>query len=53
MNLIVIVIVVLLLLGVLGSPALGVWNHGYGWGPSGGIVGVILLLIVLRLLGVI
>lgn len=43
------VLLVLLIIAVVGSPAIGL--HGYGWGPSG-IVGVILVvLLILLLLG--
>jgi len=47
----IILIIVLILLCVGGLPQLGVWNHGYGYGPTG-IGGVLLIiLIVLLLLG--
>lgn len=43
------ILVVLLVLALVSAPTYGVWNHGYGWGPSGGL-GVILIIIVVVLL---
>lgn len=47
MNIIVVVLLILLLVG--GLPTWG--YHSYGWGPSGGIGLVLLILVVLALLG--
>lgn len=46
----VVILLVLLLLGAIGSaPA---WGHSaqWGWGPSGGLLGLVLLVIVVVLL---
>jgi Protein of unknown function (DUF3309) len=51
MNWVIVLIVVLLLFGGLGAPGIGPWNHGYGWGPSGGVGLIVVILIVLLLLG--
>lgn len=47
MLLIVLIILIVLMLG--GLPNLGL--HSYGWGPSGGIGLVVLILVVLLLAG--
>lgn len=45
-----IILLVLLLLVVFGGlPQLGVWKHGYGYGPSG-IGGLLLIILVVLLL---
>lgn len=49
MNLLWLLVIVLLVLAVMGAPSVGVWNHGGGWAPSGGL-GIILLIIVILLL---
>lgn len=48
MSTLLIVLIVLLLLGVGGIP----WGgyHSYGWGPSGGIGLIVVMLIVILLL---
>lgn len=51
MNLLWLLVVVLVILALVGSPSVGVWNHGYGWGPSGGISLVVVILVVLLLAG--
>ena len=51
MNLLWLLVVILVVFALLGSPSLGVFNHGWGWGPSGGIGLVVLILVVLLLLG--
>jgi hypothetical protein len=48
MNLIVLLIIVLVVVALLGSPVTG-W-HSFGWGPSGGLGIVVVLLIVILLL---
>lgn len=52
MNLIIAILLILLLLGALGSAP--VWPHAAEWGyyPSGGIVTVLVVLLILWLLGV-
>lgn len=49
MNLLWVVIIILLVLAFVGAPGLGPWNHSYGWGPSG-IVGVIVVVLLILLL---
>jgi hypothetical protein len=51
MNLLWLVVVVLVIFALLGSPSVGVWHHGYGWGPSGGIGLIVIILVVLLLAG--
>lgn len=48
MNLLWLLVVLLIVMSITGAPSIGVWNHGYGWGPSG--LGVILVIILLVLL---
>lgn len=48
MSTLIIVLIVLMIIGAGGS-----WQAGWGPGPTGGIGGVVVLLIVLYLLGVI
>lgn len=47
MNLIVLLILVLVVVALLGSPVVG-W-HNYGWGPSGGLGLLVVVLIVILL----
>jgi membrane protein YdbS with pleckstrin-like domain len=49
-NLLWVIVVVLVLLALFGSPAVGMWHHNYGWGPSGGIGLIVLILIVVLLM---
>lgn len=51
MNLLWVLVVILVVVAVLGAPNFGVWNHGYGYFPSGGIGLVVLILVVLLLMG--
>ena len=53
MNLLWLVIIVLLVLAFLGAPGYGPWGgrHTYGWGPSGGLGVVVLILVILLVLG--
>jgi hypothetical protein len=46
-----IVLVVILVLALLGAPNVGVWNHSYGWYPSGGLGLIVVILLVLLLMG--
>lgn len=43
------ILIILLILAIVGVPNLGV--HSYGWGPSGIIVTILIILLVLKLLG--
>jgi uncharacterized membrane protein len=51
MNLLWLLIVILIVLAVVGSPNVGMIQHGWGYYPSGGIGLVVLILIILLLLG--
>jgi hypothetical protein len=42
-------VILLVVFAVIGAPSVGVWHHGYGWGPSG-IGGIIVLVLVILLL---
>jgi hypothetical protein len=48
---IVTILIILLLLGAFGGAPM--WNHSqdWGWGPSGGIGLIVVILVVLLLLG--
>lgn len=48
MSLLWIIVIVLVVLAVMGAPRIGIWDHAYGWWPSGlGAVVVIVLLVLL------
>lgn len=49
MSILWLVVIVLLILAFVGAPGLGPWTHSYGWGPSG-IVGVIVVVLIIMLL---
>jgi hypothetical protein len=51
MNLLVVLLIVLLLLGGIGS--FPIWPHsaGWGYGPSGGLGLIVIILVVLALMG--
>lgn len=51
MNLLWLLVVILVVMAIIGSPSVGVWNHGYGWAPSGGLGLIILIVILLLLFG--
>ena len=51
MNLLWIVVIVLLVVALTGAPSLGLWNHGMGWGPTGGVGILVLILLILLLTG--
>lgn len=51
MNLLWVLIVVLLIFAVIGAPGIGPWQHSYGWGPSGGVGLIVIILVVLLLMG--
>lgn len=52
MDALVILLIVLLLFGGIGaSPTIGYWNHSYGWGPSGLIGLIVVIMLALLLLG--
>jgi hypothetical protein len=50
MSLIIIVIILLFLFGGLGFPG-GPVNHGYGWGPSGILWTIAIIVLILWALG--
>jgi hypothetical protein len=45
------IVVVLIVLALVGAPNMGVWQHSYGYGPSGFIGVIVIVLIVLLLMG--
>lgn len=51
MNLLWLVVLLLIVFAVVGSPSAGVWNHSYGWYPSGGVGLIVIILVVLLLTG--
>lgn len=50
-NLIWVVIVVLLVFAIVGAPGVGVWQHNFGYAPSGAVVVVVAILLILLLTG--
>jgi len=50
-NLLWIVVGVLLIFALLGSPIVGHGGFGYGWAPSGGIGLIVIILLILLLTG--
>jgi hypothetical protein len=46
-----VLVVVLVVLALVGAPNVGIWNHSYGWYPSGGLGLVVIILLVLLLIG--
>lgn len=50
MNILWVVILILLVLAVFGAPGL-VWQHSYGYGPSGAVTIIVIILVVLLLTG--
>ena len=51
MNLLWLIVIVLVISALLGSPGIGPWQHSYGYYPSGGIGLIVIILIVLLLTG--
>jgi hypothetical protein len=51
MNLLWLLVVILVIAALLGAPNFGPLQHGYGYGPSGGLGAVVIILVVLLLLG--
>lgn len=51
MSLLWLLIVILVVCAFVGAPGLGPWQHNYGWGPSGGIGLIVIILVVLLLAG--
>ena len=43
------VVIILLMFVFGGAPNLGLYHHGYGWGPSG-LLGVMVLFLIIYLL---
>lgn len=48
MNLLWLLVALLLVFALVGYPGVGVWQHGYGYYPSG--VGVIIVIVLVVLL---
>lgn len=51
MNLLWVLVIVLLVVVLMGAPNIGVFNHSYGWGPSGVGLLIVVILIVLLISG--
>lgn len=51
MNMVWVLIAILLLLAVLGAPGVPVFHHSYGWGPSGLVTIIVIVLVILLLTG--
>lgn len=49
MNIIVLILILVLLFGGIGT--LPTWGHNWGWGPSGGIGLLLVILVILALTG--
>ena len=45
------IVIILVILALLGAPGISPWGHSYGWGPSGGVGLIVIILIVLLLAG--
>ena len=41
-------VIILVVLAFAGAPNVGFYHHGFGWGPSG-ILGVVLIIVVVLL----
>jgi hypothetical protein len=48
MNLLWLLVVILVIFALVGAPQVGIWNHNYGYAPSG--IGLVLLVVVIILL---
>lgn len=48
---IVVLLVVLLVLILVGAPSIGFIPHNYGWGPSGALGIVLIIVLILIMLG--
>ena len=42
-------VIILVVIAFAGAPNVGFYHHSYGWGPSG-IIGVVLVIVVVLLL---
>lgn len=51
MNLLWLLVVILVIFALLGTPHLGVWQHNYGYGPTGVVTLIVIILVVLLLMG--
>jgi hypothetical protein len=49
MSLLWIVLVIVLIFALVGSPVVGGIRHNYGWGPSGLAIVIVIILVVLLL----
>jgi hypothetical protein len=50
-NLLWLLIIIFLIVAVVGAPGVGPWQHSYGWGPSGIVTLIVIVLLVLLLTG--
>ena len=51
MSLIWVLLIVLVVVALVSAPGIGVWNHGYGYAPSGLFGLIVIVLLVLLLTG--
>lgn len=51
MNIWIVLLIVLLVVAFAGAPGLGPVQHSYGWGPSGIVTLIVIILVVLLLTG--
>ena len=51
MNLLWILVIIFVIFALVGAPGVGPWQHSYGWGPSGLVTVIAIILVVLLLTG--
>lgn len=51
MNLLWLLVILLIVFALLGAPNIGVWQHNYGYVPSGLVTVIVIILIVLLITG--
>jgi len=51
MSLLWLLVVILLVVALLGAPGIGSFQHSYGWGPSGVVTLLVIILVVLLVTG--
>lgn len=51
MNILWLVVIILLILAIIGVPTVGVWRHSYGYAPSGLVLLIVIVLVVLAFNG--
>ena len=50
MNIFVLLIVILLAFAFIGASGVGMWQHNYGWYPSGGLMTILVIVLIVWLL---